>query len=64
MGGICLAQQQRVFAEEFVVFIARQPFEYRSEGRAAVLEHPEHFADHRVGLVVSGGNVDLDHLPW
>jgi threonine dehydratase len=31
---------------------------------AAVLEHPEAFADRRVGLIVSGGNVDLDHLPW
>ena len=31
---------------------------------AAVLEHPEHFADRRVGLIISGGNVDLDHLPW
>jgi len=31
---------------------------------AAVLEHPDHFADRRVGLIISGGNVDLDHLPW
>ena len=31
---------------------------------AAVLEHPDYFRDHRVGLIVSGGNVDLDHLPW
>jgi len=31
---------------------------------AAVLEHPENFADRRVGLIISGGNVDLDHLPW
>ncbi|MFC2144651.1 pyridoxal-phosphate dependent enzyme, partial [Acidobacteriota bacterium] len=31
---------------------------------ASVLEHPEHFADRRVGLIISGGNVDLDHLPW
>jgi len=31
---------------------------------AAVLEHPEHFAGRRVGLILSGGNVDLDHLPW
>lgn len=31
---------------------------------AAVLEHPEHFADRRVGLIISGGNVDLDHLQW
>ena len=31
---------------------------------AAVLEHPETFAGRRVGLIISGGNVDLDHLPW
>ena len=31
---------------------------------AAVLKRPEHFAGHRVGLVLSGGNVDLDALPW
>lgn len=31
---------------------------------AAVLEHPERFAGHRVGLIISGGNVDLDNLPW
>ena len=31
---------------------------------AAVLEHPEDFAGHRIGLIISGGNVDLEHLPW
>jgi threonine dehydratase len=31
---------------------------------AAVLEHPAHFEGRRVGLIVSGGNVDLDWLPW
>ncbi len=31
---------------------------------AAVLEHPEDFAGRRIGLIISGGNVDLDHLPW
>jgi len=31
---------------------------------AAVLEHPDTFAGRRVGLIISGGNVDLDHLPW
>ena len=31
---------------------------------AAVLEHPEVFAGRRVGLIISGGNVDLDRLPW
>lgn len=31
---------------------------------AAVLRYPEHFAGKRVGLILSGGNVDLDALPW
>ncbi len=31
---------------------------------AAVLDHPELFAGSRVGVVLSGGNVDLDALPW
>lgn len=31
---------------------------------AAVLRHREHFAGRRVGLILTGGNVDLDRLPW
>jgi len=31
---------------------------------AAVLAHPEIFAHKRVAVVLSGGNVDLDNLPW
>jgi threonine dehydratase len=31
---------------------------------AVVLENPRRFADRRVGLIISGGNVDLDRLPW
>jgi threonine dehydratase len=31
---------------------------------AAVLEHPQRFAGRRVGLIISGGNVDLENLPW
>ena len=31
---------------------------------AAVLEYPDHFRGRRVGLILSGGNIDLDHLPW
>ena len=31
---------------------------------AAVLQQRENFADRRVGLILSGGNVDLDALPW
>ncbi|RJS93052.1 pyridoxal-phosphate dependent enzyme [Salinisphaera sp. Q1T1-3] len=31
---------------------------------AAVLAAPEHFANRRVGVILTGGNVDLDRLPW
>jgi threonine dehydratase len=31
---------------------------------AAVLKHRPHFAGRRVGVILSGGNVDLDDLPW
>ena len=31
---------------------------------AAVLQNPARFAGRRVGVVLSGGNVDLDALPW
>ncbi len=31
---------------------------------AAVLRYPEYFRSRRVGVILSGGNVDLDHLPW
>ena len=30
---------------------------------AAVLAHPEPFRGRRVGLILTGGNVDLDRLP-
>lgn len=31
---------------------------------AAVLQQRERFAEQRVGIVLSGGNVDIDALPW
>ena len=31
---------------------------------AAVLENRESFRGRRVGIILSGGNVDLDRLPW
>lgn len=33
-------------------------------GLAAVLEHPEPFSGRKVGIILSGGNVDLRKLPW
>jgi threonine dehydratase len=31
---------------------------------AAILRYPEPFAGRQVGVILTGGNVDLDHLPW
>lgn len=31
---------------------------------AVILKNPERFAGKRVGVIVTGGNVDLDRLPW
>jgi len=31
---------------------------------ATILKNKEQFAGKRVGIIVTGGNVDLDKLPW
>lgn len=31
---------------------------------ATILKHPEVFKGKRVGVIITGGNVDLDKLPW
>jgi threonine dehydratase len=31
---------------------------------AAVLTYPEVFAGQKVGMILTGGNVDLDRLPF
>ncbi len=31
---------------------------------AVILAHPGVFRDRRVGVILTGGNVDLDALPW
>jgi threonine dehydratase len=33
-------------------------------GLAVVLQHAQRFAGKRVAIVLSGGNVDIDKLPW
>ena len=33
-------------------------------GLAVVLDHPQRFAGKQVVIVLSGGNVDIDNLPW
>ena len=31
---------------------------------AAIMSHPDSFRSKRVGIIISGGNVDLGNLPW
>ncbi|MEZ5196063.1 MAG: pyridoxal-phosphate dependent enzyme [Bacteroidales bacterium] len=31
---------------------------------AAILENVSDFADKKIGIIISGGNVDLDRIPW
>ena len=31
---------------------------------ACILKNPDYFAGKRVGVIITGGNVDLDRLPW
>lgn len=31
---------------------------------ATILKNPDRFAGKRVGVIITGGNVDLDALPW
>jgi threonine dehydratase len=31
---------------------------------ATILKNPSLFAGKRVGVIITGGNVDLDKLPW
>ncbi|MBA3909366.1 MAG: serine dehydratase [Rhodobacter sp.] len=31
---------------------------------ATILKHKDVFRGHRVGVIITGGNVDLDNLPW
>ena len=31
---------------------------------AALFNNPERFKGKKVGIIITGGNVDLDNLPW
>jgi threonine dehydratase len=31
---------------------------------ATILKNPDAFEGKRVGIIITGGNVDLDKLPW
>lgn len=57
----CTVQAMRLFAQR-----CKQLIEPSSAiALATVLAHPQHFAGRRVGMILSGGNVDLDApMPW
>jgi threonine dehydratase len=65
-GIITVTEAQIVAATRLLWEICKQLVEPSSSVvLAAVLAQPERFAGRRVGLVLSGGNVDLDApLPW
>ena len=50
--------------EEHAVAIAHGYAKVAGEPLAVILKNPEVFAGKRVGVVITGGNVDLDKLPW
>ena len=31
---------------------------------AAILENKDEFENKRIGIILSGGNIDLDKIPW
>ena len=37
---------------------------YRAVALAAILKNRDTFAGKRVGVILTGGNVDLTKLPW
>ncbi|HET7844900.1 MAG TPA: pyridoxal-phosphate dependent enzyme [Xanthomonadales bacterium] len=64
--GIGLASEQRIAAAMRLVYerlkLVIEPS--AAVALAVVLADPERFSGRRVGIVLSGGNVDLDALPW
>jgi threonine dehydratase len=66
LDGILLADEQQVVAAMRVLWeclkIVVEPS--AAVGLAVVLRERERFAGQRVGIVLSGGNVDLAALPW
>lgn len=63
--GILLAEENEIRAAMRLLFthlrIVVEPSS--AVALAVVLRHPEHFRGRQVGLVLTGGNVDLDALP-
>lgn len=62
---ITVADADTVAAMRVIWQVLKQVVEPSSAiALAAILAEPDRFAGKRVGVVLSGGNVDLDALPW
>ena len=62
---ITVADADTVAAMRVIWQVLKQVVEPSSAiALAAIFAEPERFAGKRVGVVLSGGNVDLDALPW
>jgi threonine dehydratase len=62
---IVVSDADTVAAQRLLWRVLKQTVEPSSAiAFAAVLKEKERFAGRRVGLILSGGNVDLDALPW
>ncbi len=63
---ILLAGEEEIIAAMYVIWqrmkIIIEPSS--AVAIAVILKHRERFAGKRVGVIISGGNVDLDRLPW
>ena len=53
-----------LLAEDEVVETSVRPEPVDGEPVAALLEHRESVDADRIGIILSGGNVDLEQLPW
>jgi threonine dehydratase len=66
LDGILLADEQEIVAAMRLILerlkIVVEPS--AAVGLAVVLRERERFTGQRVGIVLSGGNIDLDALPW
>lgn len=62
---ICVSDSQVVAAMQLIWHELKLVVEPSSATvLAAVLKHSEQFKGQRIGLILSGGNVDLTRLPW
>ena len=62
---ITVTDAETIAAMQLIWSLLKQVVEVSSATvLAAILKQPERFAGRRIGLVITGGNVDLQALPW